>query len=63
MVRKQQPMAHRPSSTKVTRSGPEKMRMSNERTRREIKRILTEHAKIEETGKPHHQEQPYRRSR
>jgi hypothetical protein len=40
MVRKQQPMAHRPSSTKVTRSGLEKMRMNNERIRREIERIL-----------------------
>jgi len=63
MVRKQQPMAHKPSSTKVTRSGFEKMRMSNERTRREIKRILTERAKMKETGKPHHWEQPHRRSR
>jgi hypothetical protein len=42
MVRKQQPMAHRPSSTKVTRSGLEKMRMNNERIHREIERILTE---------------------
>ena len=63
MVRKQQPMAHRPTSTKVVRTGFEKMRMSNERTRREIKRILTERAKTQETGKPHHREQPYRSSR
>jgi hypothetical protein len=61
MVRKQQPMAHRPSSTKVTRSGLEKMRMSNERIRREIERILTERAKREATGKPHHRE-PHRSS-
>ncbi len=61
MVRKQQPMAHRPSSTKVTRTGFEKMRMSHERLRRDIKRILTERAKTKETGKPHHQEPPYRR--
>ena len=58
LVRKQQPMA---SSTKVTRSGLEKMRMNNERTRREIERILTERAKTEATGKPHHRE-PYRSS-
>jgi hypothetical protein len=63
MVRKQQPTAHRPTSAKVTRSGFEKMRMSNERTRKEIKRILTERAKTRETGKPHHREQPSRNSR
>jgi hypothetical protein len=63
MARKQLPMANRPTSTKVTRTGFEKMRMSNERTRREIKRILTERAKTKETGKPHHREQPYIRSR
>jgi hypothetical protein len=61
MVRKQQPMVHRPSSTKVTRSGLEKMRMNNERTRREIERILTDRAKTKATGKPHHRE-PYRSS-
>jgi hypothetical protein len=61
MVRKQQQMAHRPSSTKVTRTGFEKMRMSNERARKAIKRILAEGAKTKETGKPHHQEPPYRR--
>ncbi len=60
-MRKQQPMTNRPASTKVTRTGFEKMRMSNERTRKDIKRILTERAKSEATGKPHHQEQPYRR--
>ena len=63
MARKQQPMAHRPNSTKVIRSRPEKMRMSNQRTSREIKRILAEHARTKETGKPHHQEQPYRKAR
>jgi hypothetical protein len=61
MVRKQQPMAHRPSSTKVTRSGLQKMRMNNERIHREIERILTERAKTEATGKPHHRE-PHRSS-
>lgn len=61
MARRQQQMSHRPSSTKVTRTGFEKMRMSNDRTRKDIKRILTERAKTEATGKPHHQEQPYRR--
>jgi hypothetical protein len=63
MVRKQLATAHRPTSSKVTRSGFEKMRMSNERTRRDIKRILTERAKTKETGRPHHREQPYRGSR
>ena len=61
MARKQQLMAHRPSPTKVTRSGLEKMRMNNERIHREIKRILTERAKREATGKPHHRE-PHRSS-
>jgi hypothetical protein len=61
MVRKQQQMSHRPTSTKVTRTGFEKMRMSHERLRKDVKRILTERARTESTGKPHHQEPVYRR--
>jgi hypothetical protein len=61
MVRKQQQMTHRPRSTKSSHTGVEKMRMSNERTRKDIKRILTERAKRAETGKPHHEPPSYRR--
>ncbi len=60
MVRKQQ-MAPKPRSSKVSRTGFEKMQMSNERTRKDIKRILTERAKRTETGKPHHEPPAYRR--
>ncbi len=61
MVRKQQQMSHRPNPTKVIRSGFEKMRMSHERLRKDIKRILMERAKTKETGKPHHELPLYRR--
>ena len=61
MARKQQQMTHSPRPSKVTRTGFEKMRMSHERLRKDIKRIATERAKTKETGKPHHQEPLYRR--
>jgi hypothetical protein len=54
MVRKQQ-MIHTPKSSKQPRTGHEKMQMSYDRMRRDIKRILTERAKSADTGKPHHQ--------
>ena len=60
MVRKQQQMSHRPSSAKVVRTGFEKMRMSHERLRKDVKRILTERAKTKESGKPHHEPPLYR---
>jgi hypothetical protein len=60
MVRK--PLtAHRPKSSKESRTGFAKMQMSNERTRKDIKRIIAERAKRTETGKPHHEPPPYRR--
>jgi hypothetical protein len=49
-------MAHSPKSSKMSRTGPEKMQLSNERTRKEIQRIHAERAKRTETGKPHHQQ-------
>jgi hypothetical protein len=63
MVRKQQQqMAQRPRSAKSSHTGVEKMRMSNERTRKDIKRILAERAERTQTGKPHHEPPPtYRR--
>jgi hypothetical protein len=54
MLRKQQ-IIHTPKSSKLPRTGHEKMQMSYDRMRRDIKRILTERAKSADTGKPHHQ--------
>ena len=60
MARKPQ-MAHAPRSSKASHTGFQKMQMSNERTRKDIKRILAERAKRTETGKPKHDPPAYRR--
>jgi hypothetical protein len=60
MVRKPQ-TDHRPKPAKETATGFQKMQMSNERARKDIKRIFAERAKRAETGKPHHEPPPYRR--
>jgi hypothetical protein len=64
MVRKQQ-MPFKAKSSKQSRTGFEKMQMSHERLRKDIKRILAERAKRLETGKPHHENEapPPRRGR
>ena len=54
-------MSHAPRSGKVTRTGFEKMQMSNERTRKDIARINLERAQRTDSGKPLHPAQPYRR--
>jgi hypothetical protein len=54
MVRKPQ-LAHQPKSSKESRTGFEKMQLSHQRMRKDIKRILVERAKRTETGKPHHE--------
>jgi hypothetical protein len=52
MVRKQQ-MAHTPvSSAKRPRTGYQKMQMSYDRMRKDIKRIRAEQEKTEATGTP-----------
>jgi hypothetical protein len=60
MVRKAQNL-HKPNSSKVSRTGFEKMRMSNERTRKDILRIRADQAKRTESDKPLHQPQVHRR--
>ena len=50
-----------PKSSKVGRTGFEKMQMGHQRTRKEIERIHLERAKRTETGKPHHIEGSHRR--
>jgi hypothetical protein len=52
---------YRPTSSKVDRTGFEKMQMGHQRTRKEIERIHLERAKRTETGKPHHIEGCHRR--
>jgi hypothetical protein len=54
MVRKQE-MTHTPKSSKLSRTGHEKMEMNHARMRKDIKRTLEERAKTEATGKPKHQ--------
>ena len=49
MVRKPQ-LAHQPKSSKESRIGFEKMQLSHQRMRKDIKRILVERAKRTETG-------------
>jgi hypothetical protein len=53
MVRKQE-MTHSPKSSKLSRTGYEKMQMSHAQMRKDIMRILAERAKTESTGKPKH---------
>jgi hypothetical protein len=50
-----------PKSSKVGRTGFEKMQMGHQRTRKEIERIHLERAKRTETGKPRHIEGSHRR--
>jgi hypothetical protein len=54
MIRKQE-MPHTPKSSKQSRTGHEKMQMSYDHMRKDIKRIRAERAKTEATGKPKHQ--------
>ena len=48
------PIFDRPKSSKQIRSGFEKMRMSHQRTRKQIQRIHAEAAERTATGKPLH---------
>jgi hypothetical protein len=54
MARKQEITPHTPKSSKRSHTGYEKMQMSHARMRKDIKRILEEHAKTVATGKPKH---------
>lgn len=45
--------AYTAKPTKERRTGPEKMRMSHDRMRKDIKRILAENAKALEADTPH----------
>jgi hypothetical protein len=50
-----------PTSSKVGRTGIQKMQMGHQRTRKEIERINLERAKRADTGKPRHIEGSHRR--
>jgi hypothetical protein len=52
MARK--PILDRPKSSKVSRTGLEKMQMNHQRTRQQITRIHAEAAERTATGKPLH---------
>jgi hypothetical protein len=56
-----QQIIHKSKSSKESRTGFEKMQLSHERTRKEIKRIQAERVKSTESGKPHHERQARRK--